>query len=166
MIDLRHRIDGAAEWAKLLPDVQSAIGACALDLVAAWVGFDAAVDNEPGATPANRAFEAADILCSDRLLAAVIRSVLSLDPDQPPLTASLGRVCHRHGRGERDPCDPQDRVWQAPDLCSTCGASGIVDRGLTVSRCRPAEAARAAGSGAGQGGRGLPLPPPMRRPRC
>ncbi|MGE0148008.1 MAG: hypothetical protein AB7R87_11575 [Parvibaculaceae bacterium] len=120
MIDLRYRIDGTAEWANLSPGVQSTIGAAAIDLVAAWVGLDAACDDEPGTTPASRAFEAADILCSDRLLEAVTESVSSLDPDQPPLPARLGRVCHRCGRSDHDPYQ-QDRVWLAPDLCSTCG---------------------------------------------
>lgn len=121
MIDLRHRIDGTVAWANLPPAVQSAIGAAAIELVAAWVGLDAAIDDDPGTTPASRAFEAADSLCSDRLHIAVEEHVRRIDPDQPPLPASLGRVCHRCGCGEHDPCDLEDRVWLAADRCSACG---------------------------------------------
>jgi hypothetical protein len=39
----------------LPPDVQSAIGAAAIGLVAAWVGLDGAMDDDPAATPASRA---------------------------------------------------------------------------------------------------------------
>ena len=61
-----ERIDGAVEWAKLSPDVQSTIGGAAIELVAAWLGRDAAPGNqgEP-ATAETRAFEAADGCCSD-----------------------------------------------------------------------------------------------------
>ena len=128
MIDLRHRIDGTVAWANLPPDVQSAIGAAAIELVAAWAGLDAAFDDDPAATSASRAFEAADSLCSDRLHIAVEEHVRRIDPEQPPLPASLGRVCHRCGCSEHDPCDLQDRAWQESDLCSTCRppASSIV----------------------------------------
>lgn len=93
------RIDGAAEWAKLPPDVQARIGASAIELIAAWVGVDAALDtdDEP-ATAATRAFEAADAHCSDQLLEAVSEAVPAIDPDRPLLPASLGKVCAQCGR--------------------------------------------------------------------
>ena len=121
MIDLPDPLDGAVTWANLSPDVQSAIDAAALDLIAAWVGLDAATDDDLGTTPASRAFEAVDSLCSDRLLEVVTASVSSLDPDQPPLPASLGQVCHGCGCSERDSYDLEDRVWLPSGLCSACG---------------------------------------------
>jgi len=50
------------------------------------------------ATPATRAFEAADAHCSDQLLEAVSEAVPAIDPDQPLLPASLGEVCPQCGR--------------------------------------------------------------------
>ena len=99
-----------------------AIGALVIELIGAWIGLDAAIDDDPGTTPASRAFEAADSLCSDRQLEAVTESVLSLDPDQSPLPASLGRVCHRCGCSEHGPCDLLDRMWLASNLCRACGS--------------------------------------------
>ena len=83
-----------------------------MELIAVWVGLDAATDDDSAATPASRAFEAADTLCSDRLLAAVTEHVAHIDPDQPPLPASLGRVCRCCGCSEHAPCDLQDRARQ------------------------------------------------------
>ena len=119
MIDLRHRLAGTVAWANLPPDVQSVIGALALELLGAWIGLDAATDDDPAATPASRAFEAADSLCSDRLLGAVTENVLSLDVDHPPLPVSLGPVCRRCGCSEHDPCDV-GCGWLEPDLCTAC----------------------------------------------
>ena len=108
------RIDGAAEWAKLSPDVQSTIGAAAIELMAAWVGLDAVVgtDDEP-ATPATRAFEAADAHCSDQLLEAVSEAVPAIDPDRPLLPASLGEVCPQCGR-HHDERHGEGCPWSSP----------------------------------------------------
>ncbi|MFZ1428935.1 MAG: hypothetical protein WAS21_19425 [Geminicoccaceae bacterium] len=80
------RIVGAAEWAKLPPDVQPRIGAVAND----------ARDAD---TPATRAFEAADPHGSDQLLEAVSKAVSAIDPDQPLLPAGLGEGCPWSGPG-------------------------------------------------------------------
>ena len=85
-----ERIDGAVEWAKLSPDVQSTIGGAAIELVAAWLGRDAAPGNqgEP-ATAETRAFEAADGCCSDWLIEAI--SPRAGDPRRPTAIAGEPR---------------------------------------------------------------------------
>ena len=98
-----------------------AIGALVIELIGAWIGLDAAIDDDPGTTPASRAFEAADSLCSDRQLEAVTESVLSLDPDQSPLPASLGRVCHRCGCSEHARYDQEDRACRSPISAAPAG---------------------------------------------
>lgn len=117
------RIDGAAEWAKLPPDVQATIGASAIELIAAWVGVDAAADDADdvhgSVTPAIRAFEAADAHCSDQLLEAVSEAVPVIDPDRPPLPVSLGEVCAQCGCSHHDPCE-DGCGWHAPGLCTAC----------------------------------------------
>ena len=101
MIDLRHRIDGTVAWANLPPDVQSAIGAAAIELGAAWVGLDAAFDDDPAATPASRAFEAADSLCSDRLHIAVEEHVdrrVQLEGNTDILREMIERPERKHAK--------------------------------------------------------------------
>ena len=117
-----ERIDGAVEWAKLSPDVQSTIGGAAIELVAAWLGRDAAPGNqgEP-ATAETRAFEAADGCCSDWLIEAISPHVPAIHADQPPLPASLGDVCRLCGCSHYDPCD-EGCSWQSHNLCSACRA--------------------------------------------
>ena len=75
-----------------------------IELIGAWIGLDTAIDDDPGATPASRAFEAADDLCSDR----------------PPLPASLGGICHSCSRTQEDPCKA-GCAWCTPDLGTACG---------------------------------------------
>ena len=112
------RIDGTAEWAKLPPDVQTRIGAAAIELIAAWFGADATADDALARrTAETRAFEAAEALCSDRLLEAVTENVPAIDPDRPPLPASLGDICHNCGRTQEDPCE-DGCAWCAPDLAT------------------------------------------------
>ena len=108
------RIDGAAEWAKLPPDVQARIGAGAIELIATWVGLDATADDVHGSvTPATRAFEAADVHCSDQLLEAVSEVVPAIGPDRPLLPASLGEVCAQCGRHHEERCG-EGCPWISP----------------------------------------------------
>lgn len=71
------RIDCAAAWAKLSPDVQASIGSAAIGVVAAWIGIDAALDD---AMPVDvcRAFEDAGTELADRLQLAVEAAVPAL----------------------------------------------------------------------------------------
>ena len=98
---------------------QAAIGAAAIELVAAWVGADATADDSP-ATALTRAFAAADRHCYDVLLELVAEGVPAIDPDAPPLPASLGRVCRRCGATEEDALFLPRHVAE-PELCLTCG---------------------------------------------
>ena len=107
-------IDGATEWAKLPPDVQARIGAGAIELIATWVGLDATADDVHGSvTPATRAFEAAEALCSDRLLEAVTENVPAINPDRPLLPASLGVICPQCGR-HHDERHGEGCPWSSP----------------------------------------------------
>ncbi len=65
------------------------------------------------ATPATRAFEAADAHCSDQLLEAVSEAVPAIDPDRPLLPASLGEVCPQCGR-HHDNCHGEGCPWSGP----------------------------------------------------
>ena len=114
------RLDGSTEWNKLPPDTQAAIGAAAIELVAAWIGLDHDhVTNDCLATPTTRAFADADRYGYDLLVELVAEAVPAIDPDAPPLPAGVGPVCRGCGRTEtstsRPPCH-----WAEPDLCSAC----------------------------------------------
>ena len=126
------RIDGAAEWAKLPPDVQARIGAGAIELIATCVGVDATADDVHGSvTPATRAFEAADAHCSDQLFEAVSEAVPAIDPDRPLLPASLGEVCAQCGR-HHDDRHGEGCPWSSPGPDTATGdepaAPGIPSR--------------------------------------
>jgi hypothetical protein len=79
-------LDGCAEWDKLTPWQQKAIGATAIEIVLCWCGVDA----EPvhPATERTRIFEAAETALNDRLQTAVIAAVPQVDADVVPLPAS------------------------------------------------------------------------------
>ncbi|MFZ1430409.1 MAG: hypothetical protein WAS21_26990 [Geminicoccaceae bacterium] len=95
-----NRLDGFAEWEQLTPSVQARIGATAIELVAAWVGLNAAFSNDRKAIAVVvRAFTTANACCSDQLLKMVSEAVPAIDPERPPLPASLGEIyayCGRH----------------------------------------------------------------------
>lgn len=115
------RLDGSAEWARLPPDTQAAIGAAAIELVAAWVGLDSCNRLSDRPTPTSRAFAAADRHGYDRLLELVAEAVPAIDPDDPPVPAGIGPVCRGCGCTEDAACNPPCH-WVEPDLCSACGA--------------------------------------------
>ena len=108
------RIDVTAEWTKLPPDVQTRIGAAAIELIAAWFHVDATADDAlVRRTAETRAFEAAEALCSDRLLEAVTENVPAINPDRPLLPASLGVICPQCGR-HHDERHGEGCPWSSP----------------------------------------------------
>lgn len=108
------RIDGTIEWAKLPPDVQTRIGAAAIELIAAWFHVDATADDAlVRRTAETRAFEAAEALCSDRLLETVTENVPAINPDRPLLPASLGVICPQCGR-HHDERHGEGCPWSSP----------------------------------------------------
>lgn len=110
-----NRLDGTAEWEQLPSSMQTRIGATAIELVAAWVGLDAACSNDrESIAVVVRAFTAANVCCSDHLLKLVSEAVPAIDPERPPLPASLGEICAYCGRHCAD-CRGQD--------CSRVGAT-------------------------------------------
>lgn len=120
--DTLTRIDGTTEWAKLPADTQAAIGAAAIEIAAAWVGLNAESLDDSRATSVTRAFEAADRHCYDLLVELVAEAVPAIDPDDPPLPASIGPFCRGCGCTEAAACSPPCH-WVEPDLCSACAGN-------------------------------------------
>lgn len=113
------RFDGAAAWATLDPEAQARIGAAALELVCMWHGQDA-VDPSAGRDQQTRAFDVCDALLNDKLHAAVLEAVPTIEASEPPmLPSSLGDVCRWCGCSQEDGCE-EGCAWAGPSLCTRC----------------------------------------------
>jgi len=123
------RFDGAATWKSLTVHHQQAIGAIALEIVAAWYCQENDPDqvNRHEETPLTRAASAADALLLMRLqeafVEAVPRSALE-HQGKPRLPSLLGAVCRACGCSQNDACQPFSCSWVEPDLCSACKPAG------------------------------------------
>lgn len=78
------RLDCAAAWANLTPDVQARIGAMAIELIACWRGLDT-YEN----LPLVRALERHDCDLAGRMEDAVTAAVTALAGDAPALPSVL-----------------------------------------------------------------------------
>jgi hypothetical protein len=111
-------LSGSAEWAKLSPAQQAAIGATAIEIVLCWIGADA----EPvhPATERTRLFEQAEVALNDRLHQAVLAAVPAVDADLVPLpqdwTIELEPVQEPEQRA-----GPASRTLPAIALCALAG---------------------------------------------
>jgi hypothetical protein len=76
-------LSGSAEWARLTPGQQAAIGAAAIELVLCWAGLDA--EPEHPATERTRIYEQAEAHLHDRLLEAVVEPIDAFAAEPLPL---------------------------------------------------------------------------------
>lgn len=113
------RFDGAAEWAKLSPKHQAAIGAAALEHVVSWLGYDVAGDEQD--TTAARVFEAATAATGDDLQRAFEAALPGFDDHESalPVPSAVGDVCHACGCTQNAACDPPCGRAR-PGLCTSC----------------------------------------------
>lgn len=128
------RFDGAAAWSVLPVAQQDAIGAIALELVAAWSLEERVFEDAPLLPPSVvRASMQGDAEIIDLLKEAFVEAI-GLDavcsPEGVPLIPTLyGRVCRHCGCSDGDACAAEgDRCgWESPDLCSACAPSCPAD---------------------------------------
>jgi hypothetical protein len=122
-LDVENRFDGEIVWAGLTDMEQAAIGAIALELVAAWYCSENSGDDETEQTPLSRAADAADFHLLESLrqtfVDAVPRTVLDNLDGQPLLPSKLGPVCRECGCSGDDACDV-GCGWHEPSLCTAC----------------------------------------------
>lgn len=126
--DVSARFDGAAHWATLTPDEQRAVGAAALEWMAADALRQRAYEDAPDNGTAflwERVGMAAAEACRSAILdvfvEAVPRADLEAPAGQPRVPSLLGMVCEACGCSEDDACD-QGCAWARDNLCTACVA--------------------------------------------
>ncbi|MGO1078304.1 hypothetical protein [Inquilinus sp. CA228] len=124
------RFDGAAVWATLDPEHQAAIGAIALEIVAAMVVdryVEIAPERDPRVYRVYLAFDAGDAvdLLFQRAASAVDLAAQLGANGLPRIPSVIGAICRDCGCTQDDACTPRCS-WAEPDLCSTCkGAADV-----------------------------------------
>jgi hypothetical protein len=128
------RLDCAAVWDRLDPELQRRLGRAALLLALAQHGIaqQAYVLRAPGASDLGDLYDQADLTAYDEIIAAGAVA-LGLADDQPvplPDLAAWGiRQCRQCGCTDEIAC-PDGCHWVAADLCSTCAPGAAPGSGL------------------------------------
>jgi hypothetical protein len=118
----KERFDGAAAFADLSPEMQTAIGAVAMEIVVMWNGQDA-YGHELGREK-SRPFDAGDSALLDHLHTLVGEAIPEVLEAEPlPVPSLIGLVCRRCGCTEHDAC-VHGCSWVEDNLCSACAPGG------------------------------------------
>ena len=119
-MNVTDRFDGAKAWANLSVEMQTAIGATALELVCAWNAQEQGFGDDCHAL--SRAADHADAALIEHLQGLFDQAVFSADleiGDQARLPSFIGPICRECGCSQNDACFPSCS-WVEPDLCSAC----------------------------------------------
>jgi hypothetical protein len=119
------RIDGAAVWQRLPPHWQALIGACAVELAAAWAGIALGERTRP--------HEMAAELLEDRLSLLVEGMAPELLAEPTPIPSQLGMVCTGCGCSQYDPC-ADGCGWAMRNLCTACASCSVAGVHLSGGR--------------------------------
>ena len=120
-LNVTDRFDGAAYWARLAPEDQAAIGAAALEWIAAEGMQDRAwEDSRPDWARVGTAAEGAcRSTIQDVFVGAIDREGLEASDGTPRIPSLLGMVCRVCGCSEQDAC-PEGCGWAEDHLCTSC----------------------------------------------
>ena len=114
--------DGLTIWQSLTDEQRGAIGAAALELVAAHFCLEETHDGmfqTAASRAADAAAEAADKQLHIAFVEAVLQTELTDGEDRLKFPAIVGMICHSCGCTQNDAC-PEGCGWAKPNLCTAC----------------------------------------------